>query len=240
MTMSYELAGASRGGHDGRPWRYSCELHARHIGATVLPYVQASHAAEHYEQWLAALRRSEDALGCLALWAQSAIRRMPGGIDVSHDVDGGGFTQVEVTPTLFTQWVALEDDTHVRFSEARTALHHTMATASGMAWGGALRTPVMGGVVLEATSDPLSADPRDAVSLAIYEFAKKEDARYPWLSAQPGCLFDLTQYTEVPFTAGPLYSGHPNQVTGPGAIDTAIAAGVYALRLIGESYTAGR
>ena len=216
-------------------WRYSCELGSQNVEPTILPRIPARYALESFDQWLSYLEDSEDQLGYTADWVRETIHQIPGGIDIARDVDDGGFTEDMVRPTMFTAWVALEDGTHVRFSEARTAMHNTMLTTKGIAQGGALRSPVMQGVALEATCDPLSTDPRDAVTLAIYEFAREEVARCPWLDARPGRLFDFTQFTEIPFYVGPLYGGHPNQVTDPQAISKAIDAATFTLQLVVET-----
>lgn len=216
-------------------WRYDCELDQHHVDAMILPPTTASpYASDYYEQVAKNIKDSSDRLGFLATWIQSTIRQVPGGIDAARDVDGGGFTKDEVTPTLFSRWVELKSGTHVRFSESRTAMHNTVMTTRGPSVGGALRSPVMGGVVLEATSAPESLDPRDAVSLAIYEFAKKENANYPWLEPKPGRLFDLTQFSENPYFVGPLYNGHPNEVTDPDHIHKAVDAAVQTIRLTVE------
>jgi hypothetical protein len=247
MAIPFELAGTPQGElvsaretNHSNIWKYSCELSSQHVDPAILPHIPAGYTAESYDQWLSSLTNSEDQLGHMANWIKATIHQMPGGIDIARDVDGGGFTEDRVTPTLFTSWAALDNSTYVRLSEARTAMHNTTMTTKGTAKGGALRSPVMGGVVLEATSTPTSTDPRNAVSLAIYEFAREEDARYPWLSPRPGRLFDLTQFAETPYFVGPLYNGHPNEVTDSRAISTAINAGVLTLRLIIDSNLANQ
>lgn len=214
-----------------RVWRYNCELSPRHIDAVILAPVAAAHAPETYHQWFDSFEGSDDKLGHLARWIDETMKQIPGGIDMARDVDGGGFTKDEVSPSLFTRWVSLENGTHVRFAQARTAMHNNMLTLQGPATGGALRSPVMGGVVMEATSSPDSTDPRDAISLAIVEFSKEEDARYPWIKPRPGRLFDMTMFTDRPYFVGPLYNGHPNEITDPQVTQKAIGAALETLRL---------
>ncbi len=217
-----------------RVWRYECALSPQHVDATTLPPSSSKYIKEYFEHWLKSAEREEDKLGHVSKWARETIRQIPGGIDVARDVDGGGFTMDKIQPTLFMPWVNLQNGTWVRFSESRTAMHNNMLTTKGFSGGGALRSPVMGGVVLEATNDPTSLDPRDAVSLAIYEFAKEYDARYPWAQPRKARVYDMTPYTVEPYFVGPLYNGHPNEVLDPGEVNRAINTAVTVLNLTVE------
>lgn len=220
-------------------WRYTCALDPQHVDSVTFPPIAAAHAQTNYDEWLKYLADDEDPLGYVADWIRSTIEEIPCGVDLSRDVNEGGMTKDRVQPAMFTNWVGLENGSHVRFSEARTAMHSPKTTPNGIQ-SGALRSPVMGGVALEVTSDPSSTDPRDAVTLAVYEFAREENANYPWLSPLPGRLFDFTPFTSTPYSVGPLFEGHPNPVTDPEAIDKSIKAAIHILRLTVEANFEGR
>lgn len=237
MSAELEIVRAFKDGFPTMPQgqasdhlRYECELATQHIDASLLPPISSRFVQETYEQWDQYYEDHEDKLGYLASWIHTTIRQLPAGVDLARDVDGGGFTDDKIIPTLFTSWVDLGNSTHVRFSQARTAMHNTMLTTKGIARGGALRSPVMRGVVLEATNEPTSLDPRNAVSLAVYEFAREEDARYPWANVGPGRIFDFTRFRDRPYTVGPLYSGHPHEVTNTADLDKASKAAVNVLK----------
>jgi len=188
-----------------RNLRYACTLHPLHVDAATFPSVPSLDPIERFMWYQKAYDKTTDKDGCLAEWIKSTIRQLPAGVDLARDVDDGAFTREEVESSLFTSWARFNDTSNVyaRYSQARTAMHGR----------GALRTPVMGGVVLECTTDPASRDPRDAVSLLIYEFAEEADANYPWVEPRNGKIFNLSQFQEKPYFAGPLYNGHPNEIT---------------------------
>lgn len=196
-------------------WTYDCDLHQQHVDARLLPNIHDANAKLSYQTWDGYFQENivhgDSPLGTLAQWAKNTIHRSPAGVDIARDVDDGGYTKESIEPTMFSRWVPTFDDgTHLRLSESRTAYHNSL-----MQRGGALRSPAMGGIVMEATNNPESLDPRDAVSLIVLAFERHEDARYPWLRPQNGRLFDFTAFRDKPYTVGPLYSGYPNEIHDP-------------------------
>lgn len=212
---------------ESRDWKYSCELSKLHIEPTIYTHFNSIGVLEANSQWSKLLERSDDKLATVAEWARHSIHQLPGGIELSRDVDGGGSTKEFSSPTMFTRWVDVGNGAHARFSESRTAMHGREV----------LRSPVMNGIALEITDQPTSTDPRHAVTLAVYEFARPEDKRFPWTQAKPGRVFDFTEYDYVPYTAGPLYAGHPNEVTDTDSIDQSVTVVAFILQRIADDYT---
>jgi hypothetical protein len=128
----------------------------------------------------------------------------PAVIDLALDVDGGGNTRSDNEAIMATRWVEVDDlGVYLRFSRARTAMHG----------GGALRTPIMGrGIAIETTIEPESLDIRDAHTMFIVEPKREHDARYPWATPHNARLFDMSEFSDKPYYAGPLYNGHPNEI----------------------------
>jgi hypothetical protein len=237
MTVSHEstertteIRPDDSGAPKDRVWRYDCKVNAHNIEPKSVTEKPVPYPLERYEQWTQALDASDDKLGTLAQWIEATIKQIPAGKDKPWDVDAEGSTQMYHghKKASFTQWVEPTEGTFLRFSESRTAMHP----------GGALRTPVMHGVVLEATSNPNSLDPRDAVSLAIFEYPVKAGYYHYDDEAIPGKLYDMTEFTDKPYTAGPLYSGHPNEVKDPDDIQRTLSAAVATLELTIDSHNA--
>lgn len=217
------IPGEGLGPTDGRrhTLRYTCELSPLHVDSAIFPKIPSLDPEGEFEMWNSAYERSEDKSGHLATWIKHIIMQLPKGIDLARDVDDEGFTMDQVKPCMFTDWVRFEDKSNVfaRFAQARTAMHDSLPMSKMD--GGALRSPVMGGVVLECTSDIQSLDPRNAVSTLIYEFNREPNANYPHLKPKDGRIFDMTRYRTEPYTVGPLFLGHPNEITNPVQLATA-------------------
>jgi len=197
-------------------------LHADGV-LTSVPRVQGIANYFAYYGVFERLGKDGDLVDDIANAARSIIKYAPGGVDFAHDVDGGGYTDMLVEPTLFTEWVELVLETssnvYARFSRARTAGHD-----SGM-----LRSPVMGGIALEVTRDAESLDPRTSFTVYIIGDAKKKHPHESWTRDEPAKIYDMSggKFVAKPLSVGPLYNGHPNQmVDGLGyqlAIDTSTA-----------------
>lgn len=119
-----------------------------------------------------------------------------------------GSIAFSMNPTLSTRWIAVEptnnNTVYVRLSQARTASHGDSV----------LRSPIDGGgFALELTDFPSGADPRNAMTLFVFQPKREADLRYPWSGSRAAGVFDLRQYETEPYTVGPLYGGFPNQVS---------------------------
>lgn len=190
------------------PERYEGDVSNRHIGPTVF-----SMTDEAFE--LAAQRLTYDygrtpeefnySLDGVHSWGKTVMHVLPAGIDLALGVDDGGNTRRNYDPAFYSNWAESDlPGVFLRFAEARTAVHSVHL----------LRTPIDGrGIAIEATTQPESADIRDAHTLFIVEPKREEDARYPWAQPHPSRLFDMSEFDVKPFFAGPLYNGHPNMVS---------------------------
>ena len=239
MTTSHEstektteIRPDDSGAPKDRKWRYDCRVNPHNIPPKPVAEKPAPYPAGLYGQWLETLEASDDKLGTLNQWIDATIKQLSAGVDKTWKVDEEGETQMYHghEKAFFTQWVEPTEGTFLRFSESITAMHP----------GGALRTPVMGGVALEATSNPDSHNPRDAVTLAIFKDPIEAGYYRYGAEAVPGRLYDMTRFTEKPFTAGPLYNGYPSEaeVTDPEDVQRTINAVVATLELTIDSHNA--
>ena len=217
--------------------KYECELSPLHVDPLILPKIPALIPGEKFLQNQNWYEKTEDRSGMMAEWINGTILQIPGGVDIARDVDDGGATMSRTAAKMFTRWVPVKEGSPVfaRFSQARTAMHDSLRGAN--LDGGALRTPVEGGVALEFTTNPESTDPRVAVTQIIYQFSRQEDANYPWVKARGGRIYDLSIFTTEPFFAGPLYNGHPNEITDPQQLEKARSAAIQILRRTVQEYS---
>lgn len=192
-----------------RPEKYEGEVGSRHIDV-VLPAIASLALDAGADRLATDYERTPDdfnnSLEGLRNWGEAAARVLPAGVDLALDVDESGNTSRAYEPSLYTLWAESDEITgvYLRFAEARTALHGVSM----------LRTPIMGrGIAIEATTNPDSRDIRHAHTMYIVEAKREHDARYTWATPRPARLFDMSEFSTKPYMAGPLYNGHPNEVT---------------------------
>lgn len=190
------------------------------------------------------LQALEDHKGSLAVTitvAQAVTRSFAAGAELVREVDGGGSLSEQPYVSYFTEWVEVEaDGSFVRLSEARTAGH-----------AGAVRAVVMSGLALERTVDPelASEDIRNIRTMHVLCPASPFNGR-PTLptelaigykgsvSARDARIYDLASAEDDgPYSIGPLYSGHPNEVKGQAPIERVRAFTEELVRCVEHDYS---
>jgi hypothetical protein len=181
-----------------------------------VPYIPTPKSIDDFTSAQVTYRRtSERSKGeFLTEWIDSVLEKYPHGIERTRLTDQVGNVHERLLANRFTRWVQLAERAPIslRFAKARTALHETVA----------LRFSVARGVVLEGTTDPTSFDPRDTVTLAIYQYAHSHGSEEP-----KGDIVDFTGHLTKPV---PLYTGYPNGIEDPERVAIIRDLGVQVLR----------
>ncbi len=131
-----------------------------------------------------------DDLSSLVYKIGAVVKYAPAVIERTCDVGSGGETYAHTTILQSSEWLERGmDKVYLRFSEAFTSRHPL----------GSLRTPIQGkGIALEITDRPDSVDPRDAVTLFIFQPEWEEDARFPWIEPHDAKVFDVRSFESSP------------------------------------------
>lgn len=143
--------------------------------------------------------------GTVAL-AQRYLSELPGGLDFAHQVNADGSIRPTPVKAVFSDWVKAWGPNHVRLSQSRTASENFLA----------LRAPVMGGLAIERTLYPrIAHDPTTVRTLFVLQDPIAGSAIDRWRRSAPARVFNLAVVemdNQLPYTIGPLYDGHPNEV----------------------------
>lgn len=190
------------------------------------------------------LQALEDHKGSLAVTitvAQAVTRSYAAGAELAREVDGGGSLSKQPYVSYFTEWVEVEaDGSFVRLSEARTAGH-----------AGAVRAVVMSGLAVERTVDPELAreDIRNIRTMYVLSPVDSHGGRpdvpsdlavgYKGSTSARGArIYDLASAEDDgPYSIGPLYSGHPNEVKGQAPIERVRAFTEELIRCVDHDYS---
>lgn len=175
--------------------------------------------------YLQALDEHKGSLAVTITVAQAVTRSYAAGAELVREVDDGASLKRLPYVSYFTEWVEVEaDGSFVRLSEARTAGYG----------GGAVRAMVMSGLAVERTVDPELAreDIRNIRTMYVLSPVSTKGGYCPEglpevavgyggsFSGSPAQIYDLASAEdEGPYSIGPLYSGHPNEVKGNAPIE---------------------
>lgn len=221
LSKSYILSPYERG---SKPTTYrNVSVGSQHVYAQ--PYTPqttqalAEPSRDEYVAWFYDEWRLEAAIDHI----MQTLRIAPAATDFAFGVADDGYTETKAVLCRSTEWVPVTPvraghrRVYARFSEARTAAHRHPSSLH------VLRTPIAGGAALEVATKPYSDDPRDMMTVLIFEHRQTDRNRPHWIMPHGPQVFSLAEFQQAPHPADAFHDGYPNQITASPVIAEIIA-----------------
>lgn len=209
IPSAAEAAANLEAEYGGETWHYDLLPSPRQEEAVSLVATDPDRAKAYFESGLQLCKKAKNQLDALVSWANGTIIRSPAGVDLAIPIDDWGNSAKTATASLYGPWVDVGRESHLRFSQSHSVAYRDTVLRDGVRKVSSriIRTPIRDGIVLEATNDPDSKDPRDAVALTLLKLAVDAKAK------SGSQALDLSKHRRRP-TGKPLIRiDHPNLIT---------------------------